>query len=236
MICPVPAARRGFTLIEMLVVMSLLSLLMLALGSALQTIAQTQERVDARLAQSDEFRVAAAFIQSTLGRVSARKAEASASAAAGGSSFLFAAAPDALAWVGVMPARFGAGGRYFFRLAAEAQGDGAGNSGSAGTALVIRFLPWEPASAFPDWSQAESRVLLADLSALSIRYQGPTSPPSAPADAWLPRWSDAKQLPERALLELRSGSAQWPPLVVALRQLPISDARSPRFVIGGGGK
>ncbi len=36
----------GFTLVEMLVAMTLLSLLVLAMGSALRATAQTEERVD----------------------------------------------------------------------------------------------------------------------------------------------------------------------------------------------
>ena len=100
---------RGFTLLELLVVMGLLSAVMLALGAALRTIAQSEDRVDRRLAQADELRVASAFMRTTLGRVSARKMAPA--PASGASPVLFAAAPEALAWVGVMPARYGQGGR-----------------------------------------------------------------------------------------------------------------------------
>ena len=62
-------AHWGFTLIEVLVVISLLSLLMLAMGSALRTTAQTEERVDQRLQRTDEIRVASGFLRSVLGRV-----------------------------------------------------------------------------------------------------------------------------------------------------------------------
>ena len=86
---------RGFTLLELLVVMGLLSAVMLALGAALRTIAQSEDRVDRRLAQADELRVASAFIRTTLGRVSARKVVLAATS--GASPLLFAAAPDALA-------------------------------------------------------------------------------------------------------------------------------------------
>ena len=61
---------RGFTLLELLVVMGLLSAVMLALGAALRTIAQSEDRVDHRLGQADELRVASAFMRTTLGRVS----------------------------------------------------------------------------------------------------------------------------------------------------------------------
>ena len=65
---------RGFTLIELLVTMALLSLLMLGMASALRTMAQTEERIDARLARADEFRIATGFLRSIVGRVSARTA------------------------------------------------------------------------------------------------------------------------------------------------------------------
>ena len=49
-----------------LVVMTLLSLVVLALGSALRTTAQTEERVDQRLARNDEIRVVTGFLQSAM--------------------------------------------------------------------------------------------------------------------------------------------------------------------------
>ncbi|KAB7634130.1 general secretion pathway protein GspJ, partial [Verminephrobacter sp. Larva24] len=99
-----------------------------------------------------------------------------------------------------------------------------------GLGLVLRFKPWEEASAFPDWSTADSRVLLADVASLSIRYQGQAG---SPADGWLPRWSDPDRLPHRAWLTLRSAASEWPPLIIALHQLPLSDARSVIFTVGG---
>ena len=71
-----PIARtqqQGFTLVELLVVMTLLSLVMLAMGSALRTTAQTEERIDQRLQRADEMRVANGFLREILGRLSARK-------------------------------------------------------------------------------------------------------------------------------------------------------------------
>ena len=77
----------GFTLVEVLVVISLLSLVMLAMVSALRTTAQTEERVDLRLQRADEMRVATDFLRSILGRISARKVPEP--IALGGSQFVF---------------------------------------------------------------------------------------------------------------------------------------------------
>ena len=216
---------RGFTLLELLVVMGLLSAVMLALGAALRTIAQSEDRVDRRLAQADELRVASAFMRTTLGRVSARKmAPAPAPAPASGASpVLFAAAPEALAWVGVMPARYGQGGRQYFRLGIEPAG--------AEAALVLRFLPWTGASTFPDWSQAESRVLVRNATALQLRYEDTRKAPST----WTSEWAETKYLPARVELTLQTPAGAWPALVIPLRTPPDSESggSSRRGVIGG---
>ena len=49
--------QRGFTLMEVLIAMALLSLLMLALGSTLYSAAQTEERVDARVQSAEDLRL-----------------------------------------------------------------------------------------------------------------------------------------------------------------------------------
>lgn len=205
----------GFTLVEILVVMTLMSVVMLALGAAMRTIAQTEERVDQRLQRADEMRVATSFLSSTLGRISPRKSQAP--TAVGGSLALFSAMPSAVMWVGVMPARYGAGGRYFFRLALERQADRTG--------LVIRFAPWTGAGVFPDWATADSRVLLRDASRLDLEY--------AQADgSWRSDWPDPQLLPGRIRISLRTPVSEWPPVIIALRQLPAGDNGRGGFSLG----
>ena len=208
----------GFTLVELLVTMALLSLLMLGMASALRTMAQTEERVDARLADADEFRVATGFLRSIVGRISARKNPAPMTQ--GASPYMFAGAPTTLSWVGIMPARYGAGGRHFFRLGVEPV------NGEA--ALVLRFLPWVDSPTFPDWSQAEARVLVTSVTALSIRYEDAREVPSV----WGPEWPFRDRLPQRLELTLQTTTGFWPSLVIPLRVPPV-EGDSGGFVIGG---
>lgn len=209
----------GFTLLEILVVMALLSVVMLAMGAALRTIAQTETRIDSRLARADEFRVAVSFMRTTLGRVSARKSNTPLQA--GASPYMFAAAANTVAWVGVMPARFGAGGRYFFRLGLESVG--------GETALMIRFVPWVDGPAFPDWSRAESRALVTGATAFDIRYADDRANPSQ----WLPNWPHVDRLPQRMELMVRTTAGMWPALVVPLRVQPAASNEGV-FVTGEG--
>jgi general secretion pathway protein J len=216
-----PRARRresGFTLVEILVVMTLLSAVMLALGAAMRTIAQTEDRVDQRLQRSDEMRVATSFLSSTLGRISARKTQAPTQV--GTSLFLFSGAQTAVMWVGVMPARYGAGGRYFFRLALERQGDRSD--------LVMRFVPWTGAEVFPNWATADSRVLVRSASRVSFEH----AEEDGSTQSWLPSWPYPDKLPSRVRMSLQTPAVEWPQVVVALRQLPAADNGRGGFSLG----
>jgi general secretion pathway protein J len=210
---------RGFTLVEVLVAFTLLSTIMLALGAALRTMAQTEERVDRRLAEVDELRVAAGFLQSTLGRVSPRRAETPSEV--GKSLLIFSGEPQAIAWVGVMPARHGAGGRNYFHLAPE--------SVAGASSLVIRFVPWDGKAAFPDWSRADSRVLVPRLTAVRFEYCEGNAQPATCSD----RWTLPDKLPARVRINVNDGHGAWPELVIAARPLGGGERGSGNFTIGG---
>ena len=221
-------SQRGFTLLELLVVMTLLSVIMIGLVSALRTMAQTESRIDARLAHLDEIRVARSFLQQTLGRVSATTVDAP--GATGKKVTSFAATPDSLMWVGIMPARPDVGGRHYFRLGLE--------DNAAGRELVLRFAPWTPDLVLPDWSKAESRVLLAGIQQMRVQALGlpPQSRSSAepwPKD-WQNGWPMADVLPEQVRLSLSDANGDWPDWTLALHALPQGDGSFSRVVVGGG--
>jgi general secretion pathway protein J len=209
-------AVGGFTLVEILVVMTLMSVIMLALGSAMRTIAQTEERVDQRLQRTDEMRVASGFLSGVLERISARKSQSTTQL--GASPLQFSGTADTVAWVGVMPARYGAGGRSFFRLALERQGDR--------TNLVIRFVPWGGEPEFPDWAAAGSRLLVRDATGLQLEYASDESPD------WQPGWVLPDKLPGRIRISVRTATAEWPQVTVSLRALPASDNGRGGFSLG----
>ena len=225
----VPRSRdtRGFTLLELLVVMTLLSLLMTGLISALRTMAQTESKIDQRLLWLDETRVARAFLQQTLSRVSAAKLDAP--GATGKSIVPFVATSDSLVWVGILPARPNVGGRHFFRLAMEEV--------ASNPELVLRFAPCNADMAFPDWSQAESRILIKGVEQFDVQAQGLPQPGSARANAW-PRgwqsgWPVPDALPEQLRLHIKGSRGDWPQWLFALRALPQGDDSLNDISLGG---
>ncbi|WP_284410829.1 prepilin-type N-terminal cleavage/methylation domain-containing protein [Acidovorax sp. SUPP3334] len=211
--------QRGFTLVELLVVITLLSLVMLALGSALRTTAQTEERVDRRLLNTDELRVASGFLRSVLGRVSLQKRAGVNSIDE--SPYFFVGLPEEMAWVGVMPARYGVGGRYHFRLSVMSRG--------SGSALVLRYLPWIDGGGAPDWEQAASYVLVEGVTGFSLSYENANEEPPV----WGAPWTLIDRLPQRVSIAIRATSGMWPDIVVPMRVLPASDPASDGATFGG---
>jgi general secretion pathway protein J len=214
--------NAGFTLVELLVVMTLLSLIVLALSSALQSMAQTQERLDARLTRTDDLRVTSSFLQGILGRVVQHRKPGVLQA--GENPFLFSGQAHEIAWIGVMPARYGAGGRYFLRLALEGE---AGHS-----ALVLRYAPWADDGTVPDWSSADRHVLATSVDTLDFAYEDAAPEPPA----WAPVWASTDALPARVRISLSGGGRPWPTMVVPLRVLPGSSGASAGGAVFGGSR
>lgn len=209
--------HRGFTLIELLVGMSLLAVIMTGLVAAMRTMAQTEVKIDQRLQRLDEIRGARSFMQQILSRVSTELTDAP--GATGKTVASFVATPSTLTWVGIMPARPGAGGRYYFRLAMEGVDDN--------RALVLRFFPWNSDHAYPDWSSAEPRTLAPDVKQLTIQAQG-LSPNGASAQppwpqGWQAGWPVPNALPDRIRIGVIDAQGNWPEWNIALQSLPQSD-------------
>ena len=210
---------RGFTLVELLVSMALLSLVMVGMLSVMRSMAQAQDRVEHRLDDSDDLRVATAFIDTVMGHVSARKQQRALQP--GESPYQFSARPQELIWVGVMPARFGMGGRSYFRLALEA--------GQAGTALVLRFAPWDGEARPPDWNAAQSYVIASAVTSFAMFYEDAWQ--SVPQ--WVSAWQRADSLPARVRIELATDTGPWPLWIVPMRVLPANQPGAGRFTMGG---
>lgn len=197
------SCTSGFTLLELLVALSLLSLVMLGMGSALRSLAQVESRVDSRLRHADEMRVATGFLRTVLSRVSARKAESS---SPGPQAYSFAGSADHVQWLGVMPARHGVAGMHHLRLRIEQAG------------LVLRYAAWH-GDTVPDWGRAESLVLVAGATELAARFEDARREPPHWVHAWLV--SDA--VPQRLALSITTPLGLWPAVVVNMRRLPATD-------------
>jgi general secretion pathway protein J len=129
-----------------------------------------------------------------------------------------------------MPARPGVGGRHFFRLALEET-----SGGDKG--LVIRYVPWAMQVQFPDWTQAESQVLVNRITQWSVETEGlPRELSQLNAEwprGWQTTWTAPKALPQRMRINMTDAKGPWPPIILSLFPSANSTPAFSGFVIGG---
>lgn len=212
-------AGAGFTLLELLVVMALLSLLMLGTVSALRGTAQIETRVDARIERADDMRLLQAFLSQLSCCVLGERARLVATDAP---ALLFEGAPDHMAWVGIMPARVGLGGQYFLSLRVQSRPEGDAD-------LVLRYHPFEGERDWPDWERAEQQTLLARVNNLSLRFEDLREP----IVTWVDHWPDASHLPARVEVLVNEGENDELAFRFSLRPLPSRGQGDGDFGIGG---
>lgn len=197
-------SSRGFTLVEVLIATTLLSLVMLGLLTAMRSIAQTETRIDERIRGDDDWRVSERFLRTIMASVSPRQRDATAGAPR---RIDFSGGADALQWIGVMPARHGAGGLYRFRLYTRPA------IADAPAALMLEFSPYVPGfEAPPDPGAVQSRALVSGISGAGFRYQDDLTP----GEPWVSDWPHADRLPRRIALSVAGATRPWPEVVVAV--------------------
>lgn len=206
---------RGLTLVEVVVALAVLSLVVLALAASLRGVSSVADRLDRHAAATDDLGVAAGLLNELFDRwVPIRTGDAEA-------PWLFETRPNAVAWVASMPNRFGAAGLHALRLSLEGPLDG-------DRALVLRFAPFAPeVGQFPDWDRAEARVLVVDVVALGIFYNG-----QGLSEGWRAELASKEGTPNRVRIDLQTATGgQWPPLVFVVRT-PDRDAGRASFGSG----
>ena len=197
-------AASGFTLVEVLVATALLSLVMLGLLTAMRSFAQTETRIDERIRVDDDLRASERFLRGVLSTVSPRLRSTEAGAP---KQIDFAGGADSLRWIGVMPARHGAGGLYRFRLYVRPA------TADEPAALMLEFLPYVPGFEVPLNPDAVlSRAMATSIGAVSFRYQEDLSS----GEQWLTDWPNADRLPQRIGLNVLGTTQPWPEIVATV--------------------
>jgi general secretion pathway protein J len=192
---------RGFTLVEVMVSLTILSLIMLATISALRTFGNTQVAVERSALRVDEIRSVSSFLRDTLEAAVVSSSQGATLSVGPGSNIrpppYFRGGAEFLEWKA--PIMFGEayGGVFIVRVAQEED------------ALVLRWL--EPTgrekAEEPNWAESPSRVLLSDLDALQIFYRPEFGEP------WQEQWGEDDS-PALVRVSLRTGGRFWPDLVL----------------------
>ena len=206
---------RGFTLIEVMIALSLLALIMLGLVSALATFGRTATSLDARFERGDEARLVSEFLRDTLGRVPSGY---TLQGSDGSALAMFEGDAHEVRWLGVMPARHGMGGLYQFRLFVLQD--------AVGPALALQSVPFVGGVRMPDWASVEARVLVGHVMAFDLAYTGEDE------EIWQASWVGEKKVPHMVRLAIVTEHGPWPDLLARVR--PAGGQGVKQVVIGGG--
>lgn len=198
-------AACGFTLLEMLIAMTLLGFILTLLFGALRLGSRSWDAGELRSANNTHLALLQGFLRRELSQTTPyfwkKKTD---------SSMAFSGEPNRLRLAAPLVAHLGPGGLYLLSLELA--------EGKEGRQLIMkRTIPTAGSTDFTALDQAEKVVLAEQVESLSFAYFG--APDSNTDPAWLERWENVgtpQRLP--TLIRLRvtfSNGRSWPELVVA---------------------
>ena len=201
-----PNRESGFTLLELLISVSIFALLMTVLFGGLQLGSRQVTRMNAELERSGQIALVQNFLRAQVG-----DALPLATGPEDAKTVQFRGRPESLDLVSVAPQSVVTGGLQVLSIKATAAGD--------------VMAAWRPLRENPDEPNApRTTVLLRGVRGLRFMYFGRPSA-SAPPE-WQESWEDMDRLPQLVRLSVAfADGARMPDLAVALRLAAIPKDR-----------
>lgn len=198
--------QGGFTLLELLIAITLLSVITLIISGALRFSGQVVGASDRSIEHSREVHAIHDLLRLLLSRAYPLPAEVETTTPV----IAFEGTRTELRFVATVPEIFGDGALHRVAIFLDA--------GPLGRRLA---MSWDPV--FDDWSERvasydQSTTLLANVERLSIDYYG--VPERGRSSLWADAWRDRSSLPDliRVAVKLTDDAKHaWPPLVVEPR-------------------
>jgi general secretion pathway protein J len=197
--------RAGFTLIEVLIALVLVSLLSGLIFQVLSLSARAWDATEQRTATAERLRGVTGFLQRTLAQsvpLSFNDVD--------GRRLVFDGDDTRLRFVGRLPAHRGPDELYLLTLASVPQLDGRRRLEFAYARLTEEALRAAP----EELPAGQTKVLLEGLADIEFEYFGPQGREGE--NAWRSDWLEAQRLPRLLRLRLEDPDRRWPDLVVPL--------------------
>lgn len=197
--------QRGFTLLEMLIGITLLGLLMVLVYGGLRLGTQSWEAGEAAAEVTARQAAVAEYLRRQLAQVYPLRW----SAGDGTETLAFVGEADGLRFAAPVAARMAPGGVHLVALAAEPDGEA--------KALRLHWRPPDPEHpAFEFGAEDGQAVVVRGIEAVEFAYYGAETEDAEPD--WHAAWHSEARLPRLIRLRLRPAQGEpWPDIVAALR-------------------
>ena len=196
--------RRGFTLIEVVVAMAVLSLLMLATVTGLRTLGNTQVALERKTLRVDEIRTVSGFLRDMMESTIVGSDGGGLTLGGGGvGATYFRLGPDGAEWKSTILFGEAFGGVYVVKVVRE------------DSDLVLRWLEPRPDGRPPrdeDWDGAPTRVLVRDLEEFSVVVKESFD------GEWTDDWKEVRLAPALVRMQVKSAGRYWPDLVMQVHR------------------
>ena len=209
MICRKPTPRfhgSGFTLVEILIGLALMSFILLMLFGSLHIAAKSWTAVQQKTTRTEELRMASDFIRHYLSQ-----AVPLLWVNPDGSHLAFKGDTNAMHFAAPLPAHRGGGGLYLITLKVIEE--------NGKSHLIMQYQGAYPDHHDfnpPDGAPLETAILIDDVRSVTFSYFGKRQADAAPG--WVEEWAVADQLPQQiqVKLSLAAPEEEWPEIAITL--------------------
>jgi general secretion pathway protein J len=200
---------RGFTLIEVLIAMTLLSIMVVLLFGSLKICAQSWERGEKKIAEVNETAVVYNFFQQHLSAAKPLLNDFTEEE----SKLSFQGDAQSLQFVSAFPASAGRAGMQLFSLGLRDEEPRAGRVD--GAEINVTLTPFFPITEGEAWNEEEA-VLIDHVSHFALSYFG--SDQETGEGRWQDEWLNRDILPRLIKVQIeREEENFWPDMVIELK-------------------